>query len=138
MVAWSPRDRWQQERQAPWPNHRFLLCFQREARQADRQEPVGYLWPAACITKVRQAGRKTSKSGRKEQSDESKDEHESWQRNVGQLVRLLPESTTMAELVRIPGKEQSNESKDERESWQRNVGQLIREASQVVQNPGQK
>jgi len=59
--------------------------------------------------------------GRKEQSDESQDEHESRQRNVGQLIWRLPkQSRTRAkgdQQGRIPGKEQSDESQDEHESW---------------------
>jgi hypothetical protein len=48
-------------------------------------EPNGYFWHIACITKVHEGKSKRKKLRRKEQTDESQDEHEGRQRTVGQL-----------------------------------------------------
>jgi hypothetical protein len=65
MVAWSPRDRWQQERLASWPNHRFLLSFQRVARQPDRlNRPVTFGLPLALLKCVRQVERQANQEER--------------------------------------------------------------------------
>jgi hypothetical protein len=81
------------------------------------------------------------KSQERNNSDEGQDEHESRQRNVGQLI-LIPNSPEGRTEVNEQGKSQersnSHEGQDEHESRQRTVGQLILSFPKTAQKAGQK